>query len=312
MKFRTEYKIGIIVLSTILLVIWGINYLKGENVLKRSDVYHAVFEDIKGMDASGSVYLNGLKIGMINTIRFQNNSLDKLVVAFAVDHKYKLPEGTVVALHSSDLLGTKALKILPSDSEKYHEYGDTLISTVEKDMISELKNEFLPLKDIIENSVLTLDSVLSGFNSAFDEETRQNLSSSIRNLESVSSDLSDKLSDNGDLGKTFGNLAKLSSTLSENRDKLEAAINNFDAISDSVAKANIAETIENVNKTFVQTEILLENINKGKGSAGLLVTNDSLYVNLENATKSLDVLLKDLNENPKKYVHFSIFGRKNK
>ena len=113
LKLKTEAKIGIIVLITIALVIWGINYLKGKNVLKRSDVFYAVYDDIQGIDVSAPVLISGYKVGLINTIEFKKGSLDKIIIGFTVDHQFDIPKNSVVELHSADLLGTMALRIIP-------------------------------------------------------------------------------------------------------------------------------------------------------------------------------------------------------
>lgn len=311
-NIKTEAKIGIIVLATLGLVIWGINFLKGKNILNRTDVYYGVFHDIQGIDVSSPVLINGYKVGMVSKVSFAKEKLDKLIIAFTVDDKYQIPENSVVELHSADLLGTMALRIIPSEQNSYHDYGDTLISSTEKDMFASITEQILPLKKRAESAIEEVDSLISSLNYVLDKETSNDLKNAIANLNNVSRELEGQLNENGDLNKTFQSLNLIAKKLSENRSKLDTIFTNFQSISDSVAKARVADMINSINKTFNESSILLERINKGEGSLGLLSTNDSLYNNLNASIKSLDILLRDLNENPKRYVHFSIFGKKNK
>lgn len=309
-KLNTEAKIGIIVVITIAVVIWGINYLKGKNVLKRSDVYYAVYEDIQGIDVSAPVLINGYKVGLINNIKFSRESLNEIIIAFTVDHNFELPENSIVELHSADLLGTKALRIIPSQSENYHKYGDTLISTTEKDMISSLSEELIPLKSRAESAIEEIDFFISSLNSVMDSSTTGHLKQTIHNLNTISADLSRQTKPGGNLDKTFQSLKDFSTMLSENSEKLDTVFTNFQEISDTIAKADVGRMLSSIDKTFSETSELLKKINSGEGSLGLLATSDSLYTNLNSSIESLDALLKDLNENPGRYVQFSVFGGK--
>lgn len=311
-KLKTEAKIGIIVLVTIALVIWGINFLKGKNVLKRSDVYHAVYEDLMGIDVSAPVIINGYKIGLVNSIGFSKTSYDKITVSFTVDHSFKIPTGSRVQLYSADLLGSKALRVIPSGSSTYHKYGDTLISSVESDMLTTVSEQLMPLKEKAEEAIEEVDSLLSAVNLILDPKTITELKNSIRNLENISNSFSQQLSENGELQRSFSALANFSEVLSRNKGKLDTVFMNLENISDSLANANTRTLISNISNTFEETSVLLERINSGEGSLGLLAGDDSLYLSLNAAIISLDSLISDLNENPKKYVHFSVFGKKEK
>jgi len=312
MKVKTEVKIGIIVIATITLVFWGINFLKGQNVLKRTDVYYAVYDDVAGLKMSGTVLLSGLKVGMINDIDFVEGRLDKLVVAFYVNTEYAIPKNSVAQIYSSDLLGTKVIRIIPSDEKEYIKIGDTLIGSIDADMISKLQEQITPLVETSTNAILGIDTLVTSINQVLDPATQQKLKSALVNLESTTASISKQLSPGGKLDKTFSSLQAFTQMLDSNKDKLSSAFANIESITDSVASANLTQTISNINATFAQTQILLEKINSGEGSIGLLATNDSLYNNLVSASGNLSNLLEDMNQHPKRYVHFSIFGKKDK
>ncbi len=311
-NIKTEVKIGIIVISTLAVIIWGINFLKGKYILNRSDVYYAVFENTQGIDVSAPVVINGFKVGMVSNVKFAKGNLDKIIIAFTVDDKYNIPEKSVVELHSADIMGTKALRILPSKADNYHNYGDTLITETQKDIIASLTDDLMPLKLKAESAIEEIDSLISSLNYVLDTKTSDDLKSAINNLSMVSSGLQKQMEPEGDLNQTFRSLNLISRKLSDNRSKLDTIFSNFLSISDSVAQAQIGNMIKSINSTFSESSLLLEKINRGEGSLGLLTTNDSLYRNLNSSIESLDVLLEDLNKNPKRYVHFSVFGGKNK
>ncbi|MFW5645223.1 MAG: MlaD family protein, partial [Bacteroidota bacterium] len=218
---KTEVKIGIIVLTTLAVVIWGINFLKGKNILNRTDVYYGVFKDIQGIDVSAPVLINGYKVGMVSKISFSKGELDKLIIAFTASEKYAIPEASVVELHSADLLGTMALRIIPSENDSYHEYGYTLISAVEKDMLTSITDQFIPLKTRAESVLEEVDSLLHSLNYVLDQRTSNDLKSALANLNHISEQLKGQLGQNGNLYETFESLNLISKKLSENRSKLD-------------------------------------------------------------------------------------------
>jgi len=312
MKIRTEAKIGLIVLSTIAVVIWGINYLKGRNVLKSSDVYYAVYNDVAGLKMSGSVILSGFKVGMINNIEFLDGQLDKVIVAFVVSSEFNIPKKSVAQIYSNDIMGTKVIRIIPSNEKEFYVYGDTLLASYDPDLITKIQDQISPVLLTANKAILGIDTLITSINQILDPVTREKLQSALVNLENTTASLSRQLSPGGKLDRTFSSLQSFTLMLDNNKDKLSSVFSNLENITDSISNANLTQTISNINATFMQSQILLGKINNGEGSIGLLATNDSLYNNLVSATANLSLLLEDMNEHPKRYVHFSIFGKKEK
>lgn len=312
MKFSTEAKIGIIVLSTLALVIWGINYLKGRNVLKRTDVYYAVYDDVAGLKLSGSVIMSGFKVGSINNIEFLEGHIDKVIVAFVINTNYSIPKGSIAQIYNNDILGNKVIRIIPSGQKEYYSYGDTLSGNIDPDLASKIQNQIDPLVKTASNAILGIDTLVSSVNRILDTDTQKKIQASLTNLEASSSALANQLSQGGDLDKTIASLQLFAATLEKNKEKLTTVFSNLESITDSIASSNLKETIASINATFVQSSRFLEQVNNGEGSLGLLATNDSLYNNLAVSSQNLAILLEDMNKHPKRYVHFSIFGRKDK
>ncbi|HYW95672.1 MAG TPA: hypothetical protein VE870_08800, partial [Bacteroidales bacterium] len=215
-------------------------------------------------------------------------------------------------LYNTSLVGGKAIQIIPSSSNEYYTYGDTLPAHVEADMISTIQNQIAPLTTKAESAMVSADSLLRAINEVMDTQRKDELKTSIDNLSAVSSSLKNQLGPQGHLNKTIEGLQTFSQTLAENRGRLDTVFANLAAISDSIGQANVKQTLASIDKTFAQSSLLLGKINHGEGTLGMLATNDSLYNYLKSSTESLNLLLDDLREHPKRYVHFSLFGKKDK
>lgn len=307
MRIKTEAKIGLIVAATLLLVYWGINYLKGRNVLKRTDVYYTVFQDIKGLDISAPVILNGYKVGLVTDIDFAKKSLENIVVSFAVEQNIKLPKGSLVELTSTDALGSKALNLNISNNSAFFQYGDTLKSAYVPDLMSTISKEI----GLLDSTIREIKKTITSVNLFLDENTINDLKYTVEKLKSSSNLIENQLK-GGDLSKSFNQLELFISNLNANSEKINSIFANLENVTDSLAKANISRMIETTNESLSQANLLLSGINEGKGSLGLLATNDSLFINVNKSIESLDILLKDLNQNPHRYVRFSVFGGKDK
>lgn len=309
MKLRYEVKIGLIAIAIISLFIWGYNFLKGKNILSSTNTYYAVYDNIDGLEEASPVSLSGFKIGVVENIKFHKKYQDKLVIRFSLSKKFNLPRGSKAIIYPATLIAGKAIKLELSQANELHTDGDTIIGILEKDMISSLTEELMPVKNKIESLVVSMDSVLS----IFDNKRRDDLKNSLDNINSITNDLEKHLDyNNSKLAVILNNVESISSNLKNNNEQITNILENFSNISDSLDQANIKTTILNANKTLSEFSKISYKINNGEGTIGMLINNDSLYNNLNNLAADLDSLVIDLNENPKRYVHFSLFGKKDK
>lgn len=309
MKLHKEIKIGVIAIIVIACFIWGFNFLKGKNILSTSDSFYAVYSNIDGLEEASPVIMNGFKVGIIESIKLYGPQKNKILVKFSLEEDISLPLNTEAIIYPASLIAGKAIKLNFTDSKEFHEAGDTLIGVLEQDLISNLSDELLPIKDKIENLVVSMDSVLA----IFDNERKENIKNSLNNLEQITDNLAELLdADNSKLATILSNAESISNNLKNNNEKIANILTNFSNISDSIEQANIKTTILNANKTLAEFSKISTKINSGEGTIGMLINNDSLYVNLNNLAANLDSLIIDLNKNPKRYVHFSMFGKKDK
>lgn len=307
MKKSKEIKTAILVLSGILLFIFIFNYLKGENLLSSSREITAVYSNVEGLAISSAVTINGHKVGKVQDIMFTDDGSGKLRVSMLIESDFKFSKNSSAQLYESGLIGGKAIAIIPAnDGGEDVESGDVLRSEI-KPGLTELVNQRLtPLQEKIESVMLSADTLLNNINSIFDEETKSNIKGSIFQLEKTissfektSNALQTLLADNEEsVTTTLGNFSTISEDLSE--------------VSASLSEADLAETIAGLQSTITNFDTLLSNIEQGEGSVGKLMKDEALYNNLEGALGQLEALLEDMKLNPKRYVHFSLFGKKNK
>ncbi|MCG8410692.1 MAG: MlaD family protein [Bacteroidales bacterium] len=309
MKLKKEAKVGIIAVTIITFSIWGYNFLKGKNLLSNNAIYYAIYNNIDGLEEASPVTVSGFKIGIVESIKLHKDRQNKIIVKFSVKEKVKLPKGSKAIIVSESILAGKALKIEFSDSKQYHSSKDTINGSLEKDILSDISNELLPVKNKIEHLVVSIDSVLS----IFDTKRKNSLKESLDNINKITTNFNQLLDPrNSKLSKMLANIESITNNLNKNNQQITNILNNFSNISDSLNQGNLKNTLLNANKTLTEFSQIAQKINKGEGSIGLLVNNDSLYYNLNSLASNIDSLVIDLNKNPKRYVHFSLFGKKSK
>lgn len=305
---KTEFKVGLFGLLVLVILFFGIKFLKGSDIFQRENVYYATYNDVSGMLVSSNVFINGLRVGYVKEITTTNERADNFVVAFTVRSDIKIPEDSKILLFSSDLLGSKALKLQLGNSSKIISDGDTIKSDKELGMLDNLGASISPMMN-------NLDSILSSLNNILNIQNQNSLQNTIANIETTTARLGnittnlDNLmsSEKTKLAKIIENTESITSNLKDNNQKLTNIIQNVDNIVDSAAKANIGSTLIETGKSIERLNSVLGVIEKGKGNVGLLINDEELYKSLDNSAKNLNKLIEDIKENPKKYINVSVF-----
>lgn len=314
MKITREAKIGLFVVLCLASLFWGISFLKGKNIFSPTSTYYAVFNRIDGLKKTNNVLLNGFKVGTVKDIRFEEGHTGRLIVTIIIEKKYRIPHNSVAKLISSDIMGGKAIKLDVSPNTSFHEPGDTLISQIETGLLDQIGYEMEPVKQKAENLMVEMDRVLEIIGKVFNEANREHLNQSFESLNRTMAHLEKSTAsfdslldgDNGTLTQIINNINAISKNLADNKDEFTNIIQNFSAVSDSIAKANFTATLLNADSAVRTINLIVDKINRGEGSLGLLVNDTTLYHNVEDAAKSLDMLLIDMKMNPRRYVNFSI------
>ncbi len=321
MKVTKEVKLGVIVVLAIGLFIWGASFLKGKDIFSKDVYFYGVYPRVEGLGVSNPVIINGFKVGRVNKIYFHPSMNGDLVVQFSVDaNKFDIPIDTRARIASADILGSKSIDLIIGESIKFAKSGDTLRSDVEASLTDEVNQQILPLKRKAEDLIQTVDSAIMVVSAIFNQEARNDLSASfgsikrsLETFEMTAKRIDNMISEEKDhFSAIFANVESISTNLKNNNENLTVAIENINQVTDSLANSNLKQTINNAAMAMESAAVVLKQIENGEGTVGSLLNNDTLYTNLEAASRDLDKLFLDLRLNPERYVHFSIFGRKNK
>jgi len=321
-KIRKEVQAGILVAFTLGILYWGLNFLKGIDIFHDRTEYFAVYDEVQGLTISNPVQINGLTVGSVQSINFMEDNSGRIIVAFEMRKvTIKLPKYTVARIVSTDLLGSKSIKLVLGDGlGVYHQAGDTLRSSVEASLTEEVNNQILPLKAKAEELLSSLDTLVRVVQAILNKEARENLSASFVSIKNALATFelvalrTDTMitREKEKLDQIMTNFQSISSNLRNNNENITRILDNAAFISDSIAMSDITATINNAGIAFKSAAEIMEKVNRGEGSLGQLVNNDSLYFHLESSARDLDKLLIDLEEHPNRYVQVSIFGKKDK
>jgi phospholipid/cholesterol/gamma-HCH transport system substrate-binding protein len=310
-KISNEVKVGAVAFLTIVAFIWLYSFLKGKNIFNPSATYYVVYNEIGGLTETNPVQINGYKAGVVRDIEFINDKTGRLFVELSVKKDFILPVGTVAEITTASLIAGMKIRLVFGNGPGSYKSGDTIPGRLAESIITKFEKEMTPLKDKISGLIGSLDTVLIGINDIMSPEFRANMRATMANLKNTTRNANELLSarDTG-LKSAIADLSRFSKMLSSNSAKMGKTIGNLETITDTLAAADLYKTVTNLKMTLEKTSSILTRMNDGKGTAGKFMANDSLYTNLNNSVKSLDLLLKDLKANPKRYVQVSVFGKK--
>jgi phospholipid/cholesterol/gamma-HCH transport system substrate-binding protein len=311
-KISYEVKVGTTTLIVIVLFIWLYSFLKGKDFLTRTAQYYTIYDQIGGLAESNPVEINGYKVGIVQSIGFVNAENGKLLVEFSVDKNFKLPRNTVAEIVPISVLGGMKVQFVYGKGPGTYSFGDTLPGRLAESLTDRVEKELLPVKDKITNLIFAIDNIINAVNGIMDADFKKDLGGTLANLNTSTESLNRIIrSKENEIGATVDNINKFSKMLSDNSSKMGRSISNLESITDTIAAADIYAAVLNLKASLEKASKMVDNLNNGKGTAGKLLTNDTLYVNMIKSLESLNVLLLDLKANPKRYVHFSVFGKRN-
>jgi phospholipid/cholesterol/gamma-HCH transport system substrate-binding protein len=312
-KLSNEVKVGIIALLTIIVFIWLYQFLKGKNVLTKDAIYYSVYDKVGGLAESSPVEVNGYKVGVVKSINFIDANSGRLLVRFSIDRRFKIPRNTIAEIVPVSILGGMKVQFVYGQGPGFYEQYDTIPGKLGQSISTIMDEELVPLKNRLTHLIAETDSVITSMNGIMDENFKNDLGKTMSNLNNTTGSIKNIVSSREqELKNTLDNLNEFSRMLADNTGKLEQTFTNFASISDTLQAADIYNTVNNLKTGLENTSALIDNMNKGKGSAGQLLTNDSLYINLTKSLGNLNLLIEDLKANPKRYLHFSVFGKKDK
>lgn len=301
MKFKItkEFQIGMLVVVTIAVLFFGVNYLKGINIFNPSNYYYAKFDRVNGLLESSSVTIKGYKVGLVKSINYNfEDPKDGVVVVLMVDDELKVPVGSKAVL-SSDLLGgaNVSLDLVPEVPGVMYKAGDTIPSVINDGIMSAVTQEIMPR---VQSIIPQLDSLIYSLRMITEDNSIQkslgNINRLTANLESASVSLNSMMKK--DVPVILSNVNTITT--------------DFTKVSSNLSRVDFYSTMHKMDNTLSNLQLITEKVNSGQGTIGLLLNDKALYDNLTNTANSANSLLVDLKANPKRYVHFSLFGKSDK
>jgi phospholipid/cholesterol/gamma-HCH transport system substrate-binding protein len=318
MKNKVYIRVGILFLAAIIIVFWGINYLKGKNVFTSEQPYYSFYEKIGGLTVSSPVTLNGFQVGQVRDINLSKKAPLQIEVKYSITYQnIRIPEGSVARIYSTDLMGTKGISLDFTDNQSFYASGDTLPGSIEGDLRDQVNTQMLPIKQKAEELMSSMDSVLASLQMVFGEKNQANLSESfssvngaLQNVEAVSKFLNEYVrEETKKVSLVLGNLDSLSRSLREQTGDLHGFMNNMNRFSDTLASIELAATFIAIQSVLDDIEQLTQTISSGEGTIGQIVSSDSLYRAILATNTNLNRLIEDIRINPGRYIRVSLADR---
>ena len=305
-----EIRTGIIAIFTIVVLIYGINYLKGLNILDKNRIFHAKYDNIDGLLKGSVISLNGFNVGIVSNISLQSDN--SLLVSVKINEDFDVPTNSILKISNQDLMGTKGISIILGNSDLLAKNNDTLIAEIENSLQDEVNKQILPLKNKAEGLISSVDSLMVIFTSVLNTDARKNLASSFKNLDETFILMSESMKElnklvvtnEKNISNSIKNFESITGNISDNNESIENILKKMSSISDSVSSKDIGDIIKNLNN-------ITNKINVGQGNLGLLNSDDQLYRNIEKTTNDISILVEEIKKDPKKYFNFSVLGNRN-
>ncbi|MDB5135502.1 MAG: hypothetical protein JWP37_2105 [Mucilaginibacter sp.] len=312
MKISNETKIGILTALSIAILILGYSYLRGNDVFSGSNKFYAVYKSVEGLSVSKPVLVNGFQIGRVSKMQLQSDG--HTIVEFKIDPQYNVPNNTLAKLVSTDLLGTKAIVFEMGNSKTFADDQDTLKADVQGSLAESLQ----PIQKKAEQLIAKMDSSLTSINKIMNPDFQKNIdrsflsiANSLQTLEGTTKKIDDLVGlQSTHINGILVNAETVSDNLKTSTSHLNSIAGNFETFSSDLSHSNIKETLDNANKAVADLQSAINKVNDGHGSLSLLLNDDKLYKNLNEASGNLNNLFIDLKAHPKRYVSFSVFGGK--
>ena len=310
MKIRNETKVGILAAFAIALLIIGYNFLKGNSIFSSQTTLFARYSRVDGLTVSKPILINGFQIGRVAKLQLEPGGT--ILATLSINEKYNIPKNSTARLEGTDLLGSKAIVMELGNSKDMAEDGYVLNANVEKGLLDQVE----PVQKKAELIIGKMDSILTSVNSILNpnfqksvDKSFNSIAGTLASLENTSKNV-DKLvgSEGSRIQAIFANVESITANLNENNKKISDILTNINTVTDKFAATNFKQTLDNANNAIADLQSVITGVKDGKGSLGLLLNDTKMYDNLNSASKNLDALMIDLKANPKRYVHFSVFG----
>lgn len=297
--FTKEVKIAIVAIVGLVVLFLGMNFLKGLDLFSSESKYYISFKDISGLSSSCPIYADGYQVGVVRNIQYDYGQTKDIIVEASINKDMRIPKGSSAEI-VSDLMGNVKVNLLLANNMRERiNPGETIVGGINDGAMGQMKD----LIPIVQKMLPKLDSILCSVNTLLQDSA---IANSLHNVEIVTGNLT---TSTRQLNTLLGTLNRRVPGLLAKADNV---MDNTEVITDKLAKVDVDGTMQKVNTTLQNVQEFTHQLNNNQGSLGLLMRDPNLYYDLNATVKSADSLLIDLKAHPKRYVHFSIFGKKDK
>lgn len=302
---KREVKVGVFAVAVLLAAWFGARFLKGSELFSNNYKYYAYYDQVGGIQTASHVMIYGVKVGSVTKVTLDEDPSKGVELELSIDRRYRIPADSKAKIFSNGVMGGKAVDIVMGSSPEYIEDGGTLASEVGVDIIDMAGSELEFFKEKITEVVGSLTTTLDGINSLL-EENSANLNSIVANVDGITASTDEILRDQKThLKEAIASLNLFAQSLGNNTEHIDSIMSNLDAFSAQLAEADLVSEVES---TVEHLNAVLAAADAETGTVGKLLNDAELYDNLSAASDNLSLLLADLKANPKRYVHFSLFG----
>ena len=314
MKYSKEIKAGLIAVLAIVGFVFLFQFMKGKSFFVSDNIFYAKFDNVDGLQASNPISINGLKVGQVDKIIPVTGKDGKLhfVVKLLIDKIYGCSKNSTAEIFEPGIMSGKEMRVnLVYDNASFAKTGDTLKGTSQLSLMSNLSSQVGPVKDQLQSVLAKVDSTVAATNKILDEQNRREIKALLASLNQTvasfkqTSDNTNKLISNNQKG-----IENVVSNANETMKSAKIAVDKYGNVAENIDVKKLNVTVEKLSDVSNKLSSVIDGINNGQGSLGKLTKDEALYNNLNETSNNLNLLIKDLKENPKRYINISVFGKK--
>lgn len=312
MKINNETKVGVLTIVAVVLLILGYNFLKGKEIFSKTKTIYAIFSDLGALEKSNQVKINGLPVGMVYDLNALDKEVSGIVVTINLTRDVNIPVNSQAYI-STPLVGGSIIIIERGSSEEYMKSGDTLVTRRDSGLLDDVRAQFNPTLIKVRDALDSLKFLLGNINRLFNQEANNNLQQTFANLNTATDHLKSLLNtDTGPFANSIKNVNSITDNLKKNNDSITGVISNAKTLTAKWSQLELQRTLDSLDATITFLKTSVGKITDNNGTLGKLINEKELYDRLNKAILSFEILADDIRTHPKRYVNFSIFGRKDK